>query len=275
VGRDTLAALNVPTVERVRQLEVNLERWRWLPAELGRRYVLVNIASYQLSVVEENETVLDMRVVVGRPYRRTPVFSDRIRYLVLNPDWQVPDVIARKDIVPQLRKDPAYIERMRFAVLKGWGAQTQEIQPASINWRRINAERFPYRLRQAPGPNNALGRIRFMFPNSHNIYLHDSPARELFRKDSRSFSSGCIRVEKPLELAAYLLRGTSLGNLSELQAELAAGQTRTVPLPEAVPVHLLYWTAWMDGEGVLHFRPDIYGRDLTLRQALEQPQPRL
>jgi L,D-transpeptidase YcbB len=274
VGPATLAELNVSTTERVRQLEVNLERWRWLPTDLGRRYVLVNIPSFQLYVVEENETVLDMRVVVGRPYRRTPVFSDRIRYLVLNPDWQVPDVIARKDIVPQLRKDPAYIERMRFAVLQGWGAQTQEVMPASIDWRKINAKRFPYRLRQEPGPNNALGRIKFMFPNSHNVYLHDSPARELFRKDSRSFSSGCIRVEQPLELATYLLRDTPLGNLTALKSALDAGETLTVQLPTPVPVHLLYWTAWVDGEGVLQFRPDIYDRDRTLRQALDAPPPR-
>jgi L,D-transpeptidase YcbB len=274
VGRHTLVELNVPTAERVRQLEVNLERWRWLPAELGPRYVLVNIASFQLFVVEENETVLDMRVVVGRPYRRTPVFSDRIRYLVLNPDWQVPEVIARKDIVPLVRKDPAYLERMRFAVLQGWGAQTKEIQPAAIDWRKVNAERFPYRLRQEPGPNNALGRIKFMFPNSYNVYLHDSPARELFRKDSRSFSSGCIRVEKPLELATYLLGGTPLSDLAALKSALDAGATLTVQLPTPVPVHLLYWTAWVDGQGVLHFRPDIYGRDRTLRQALDLPPPR-
>jgi L,D-transpeptidase YcbB len=274
VGPATLAELNVPTADRVRQLEVNLERWRWLPAELGPRYVLVNIASFKLYVVEDNETKLDMRVVVGRPYRRTPVFSNLIRYLVLNPDWLVPEPIARKDILPEIKRDPAYIERMHFTVLKGWGVRSREIDPSGIDWSRIDPESFPYRLRQKPGPKNALGRVKFMFPNRYNVYLHDTPERKLFRRDRRGFSSGCIRVEHPLELAAYLLRGTSLENLSALRTALDSGMTQTVQLPNPVPVHLLYWTSWVDAQGILHFRQDIYNRDRTLRQALDSPPPR-
>lgn len=271
VGRATLAALNVPASERVRQIEVNLERWRWLPQNLGERFVLVNIADFTLTLIDQGEAVMDMRVVVGRPIRHTPVFSDRITYLVLNPSWQVPDMIAVKDILPQMRQDGSYLEKMGIKVFQGWGAKAREIDPGAIDWQRMTPENFPYRLRQEPGPLNALGRIKFMLPNDHDIYLHDTPARELFRKEERTFSSGCIRIEKPLELAEYLLQGTSVGNRPALEAALIRDRNTAIALPKPIPVHLLYWTSWVDRQGKVHFRHDIYGRDETLRLALDQP----
>ncbi len=273
VGPNTLLSLNVSATERVRQLEVNLERWRWLPRDLGQRYVLVNIADFNLKLVESGETTLEMRVVVGRPYRRTPVFSDRMRYIVLNPSWQVPHSIASRDILPQVQKDPEYLSRQNIRVLQGWGANEREIDPASIEWKRYHAKRFPYRFRQEPGPLNALGQIKFMFPNPYDVYLHDTPARELFDRESRTFSSGCIRLEKPLELAERLLAGSPMGSLEALHRALERGAEQTVRFPAPVPIHLLYWTAWVDDAGILHVRQDIYGRDLLLAQALDTGPP--
>lgn len=275
VGPATLAALNVPLAERVRQIEINLERWRWLPRDLGDRYILVNIAAFQVELVEQGRSVLDMRAVVGRLYRRTPVFSGSMTYLVLNPNWQVPHKLAVEDILPQVQKDPGYLSRQGFRVFRGWGSEAIEINPAEVDWKRLTKRSFPYNLRQEPGPANALGRIKFMFPNPHDVYLHDTPARELFRKESRAFSSGCIRIEKPMELALRLLAGTPLGEPEALAAALERPGPRTVRLPQAVPVHLLYWTAWVDGEGRLQLRPDVYERDELLGQALQEapPQP--
>ncbi|MDH5298223.1 MAG: L,D-transpeptidase family protein, partial [Desulfobulbaceae bacterium] len=190
VGAATLAALNVPSSQRARQLVLNLERWRWLPPDLGQRHILINIAAFQLAFMEGETPTLAMRVVVGKPYRRTPVFSGTVTYLVLNPAWEVPSSIAAKDILPEIRKDRHYIQRLGFRVFQGWGAEARAINPATANRQASRAGTFPYRLRQEPGPLNALGRVKFMFPNPYNVYLHDTPARDLFQKEKRTFSSG-------------------------------------------------------------------------------------
>lgn len=266
VGPKTLAALNVPAESRVRQIELNLERWRWLPRDLGERYLLVDIPAFSLDLVEGEAPVLSMRVVVGRPYRRTPVFSDQVRYLVLNPSWEVPHKLAVQDKLPEIRKDPEYLRKMGIRVFEGWGADQREVDPATVDWSQITRGTFRYRLRQDPGPLNALGRIKLMFPNKYNVYLHDTPSRELFTRAERSFSSGCIRIEKPLELAVLLLDGD--WDRAALEKALAAGSERTVPLPRPVPVHLLYWTAAADAVGTVRFRTDVYDRDRLLDQAL-------
>ncbi len=273
VGPATLAALNVTAGERVDQIRVNMERWRWLPQELGARYVLVNIADFHLDLVENGEPVLAMRVIVGKDYRRTPVFSDQIRYLVLNPAWEVPNQLAVQDILPEVRRNPDYLSQMGIKVLQGWGAGERELDPSSIDWRSVSPRQFSYRFRQAPGPQNALGTVKFMFPNRFNIYLHDTPKRELFRRAERSFSSGCIRVEKPMELSERLLWGDSRWNREAITAAVRQGTERTVRLPEPVAVHLLYWTAWVDEEGRIQFRRDLYGRDGRVLEALAQPAP--
>jgi L,D-transpeptidase YcbB len=273
VGPKTLAALNVPAAERVRQIELNLERWRWMPEDLGRRHLLVNNAAFQLVLLEDDEEILTMRVVVGTPYRRTPDFSGLITYLVLNPYWEIPPSITVQDILPEIQRDPAYLEQLGIKVIQGWGAEARIVDPASINWQRLRpvAESFPYRLRQDPGPVNALGRIKFMFPNVHNVYLHDTPARALFNRVTRTFSSGCIRLEKPLELAALLLPGTPLETVEGLEEALREGITQTIYLPEPIPVHLVYRTAWAEPKGSVQFRNDIYGRDILLTSALAGP----
>jgi murein L,D-transpeptidase YcbB/YkuD len=269
VGPATLAELNRSAAERIRQIAVNLERWRWLPEDLGRRHVLVNIAGFRLQAVQDGAPVIDSKVIVGRQYRRTPVFSDRIRYLVVNPSWDVPRSIAVRDKLPLLQKDPQALSRGRFLVLAG----QQVIDPASVDWSALSASHFPYRLRQQPGPQNALGRVKIMFPNRFNVYLHDTPDRELFERGVRTFSSGCIRVEKPVELAAWVLAETPGWDHEALEAAIATGRERTIPVSMPVPVHILYWTARMDADGTAQFRPDVYGRDPRVAAALERRPP--
>lgn len=273
VGASTLAALNVPAEQRQRQIQVNMERWRWLPQELGKRHLLVNIANFELDVVEEGRVVLVMRTVVGREYRRTPVFSAKMTYLVFNPYWHVPPGIAVQDILPAVRKNPDYLPQKEIKVFQGWGAETKEIDPDSVNWSSVTARNSAYRFRQEPGPNNALGRVKFMFPNKFNVYLHDTPSRELFAKTERAFSSGCIRIEKPIELAEYVLGSDPEWTRESILAHIQKDRDRTVPLPEPIAVHLLYWTTWVEEDGTVQFRNDVYGRDRLLKEALEEVPP--
>ncbi|HUU45124.1 MAG TPA: L,D-transpeptidase family protein [Acidobacteriota bacterium] len=274
VGPKTVVALNVPAAQRAEQVALNMERWRWLPQDLGQRHILVNIAAFETDVVEAGKTVMQMRVIVGKPYRRTPVFSDRMTYLVLNPYWNVPHNITIQDIVPKVRKDPGYLAAQRIHIMQGWQGAPRIVDPSSIDWSQVSQRNFPYWLRQDPGPLNALGRIKFMFPNEFNIYLHDTPKPEQFADEERGFSSGCIRVERSLDLAEYVLRGDPRWSRDALVAALKSDADRTVRLPEPIPVHLLYWTAWVDDEGVVHFRNDIYGRDGPLRDAFREAPPR-
>jgi len=270
VGFVTMAELNVPVEERVDQIELNMERWRWLPQDIGQSYLLINIANFELEVIENSKPVMTMRVMVGTPYRRTPIFSAKITYLVLNPYWHIPPKIAIQDKLPLIRKDLNYLVQQNIKVFQGWGTEAKEVDPKTIDWSEVNTKNFNYRLRQEPGPMNALGRVKFMFPNKYNVYLHDTPSRELFAKTMRYFSSGCIRIEKPIDLAGYLLKGDSRWTRENLLDAINMGVEQTVRLPEQVAVHLLYWTAWADEEGYIQFRNDIYGRDKLLKKALQE-----
>ena len=274
VGSATRSAMNVPVEERIEQIRVNLERWRWLPRDLGDPHIIVNIADFWLRVVDQDRTVLQMRVVVGLPYRQTPVFSDEITYLVFNPYWYVPRSIAVKDKLPDFRRNPALVSQLGFEVFEGWGADARKVDPATLNWDRLSASNFPYRFRQRPGPLNALGQVKFMFPNSYDVYLHDTPSRELFNHTQRSFSSGCIRVEYPVDLATFLLRSNEGWTEERVESAMKASRERAVVLNRKVPVHLLYWTAWMEGSEAIHFRRDVYDRDDAVLSALnEAPSP--
>jgi murein L,D-transpeptidase YcbB/YkuD len=269
----TRAELNVSVESRVDQLEVNLERWRWLPQDLGRRHIMVNAAAFALEVVEDDSVKLAMRVVVGLPYHHTPVFTGTMRYLVFNPYWYVPDSIAVQEILPHHKRAPSYLAQQGIRVLRGWAPDAREVDPATVDWSKITLDNFPFQLRQDPGPLNPLGRIKFMFPNKFNVYLHDTSARTLFDKTQRAFSHGCIRIEKPIDLALYLLQKDPRWNRDSLLAALDEAVDRTVPLPETIPIHILYWTAWADEDGTIQFRPDIYGRDPPLLKALRTPLP--
>ena len=273
VGPTTLETLNVPVEQRMRQLKLNLERWRWLPQTLGERYILVNMANFQLNVVEKDQPVMDMRVVVGKGYRRTPVFSGKMTYLVFSPYWHVPHSIAVNDKLPLIRKEPNYLMKQHIRVFQGWGAEANEIDPKSIDWYKVDAKNFRYRLRQDPGPWNALGRVKFMFPNRFNVYIHDTPSRELFNKTARMFSSGCIRIEKPIELTAYLLRDDPKWTSESILAAIDRQVEQTVQLREPIWVHLLYWTAWVSEDNITHFVRDIYGRDKLLDEAFQEKPP--
>lgn len=269
----TLRELNVPVQTRIHQVELNLERWRWLPQDLGYRHVLVNIAGFELDLVEDARTVLDMRVVVGRPYRRTPVFSDTMRYLVLSPYWNVPRNIAVQDKLPLIQSDSGYLAKQQMRVFADSSGAMKELDPGTVDWSKVTPANFAYRLRQDPGPANALGRVKFMFPNKYNVYLHDTPSRDLFERTTRDFSSGCIRLEKPIELALALLQPDALWSRERIDSVIAQRLERTVALPVPVPVHLLFWTAWASPEGAVQFRRDLYGRDGRLERALAQRPP--
>lgn len=273
VGPATLAAINVSAAQRARQIETNLERWRWLPADLGQRHIEVNIAGFDVKVVESGRTVRSHRAVVGRQYRQTPMFSGTMTYLVLSPYWHVPPTIAAVDKLPVIKQDPSALPAQRMTLLGQ--SDNQPVDPASVDWATITGAEFNrrYRLRQDPGPTNALGTVKFMFPNRHNVYLHDTPSRELFERSSRGFSSGCIRVENPLDLAEYLLADQPEWTRARIDQAVAAGVERIVRLTAGVPVHLLYWTAWADEDGTVHFREDLYGRDRTVSGALDAPPP--
>jgi len=268
VGRATLAALNLPVAARTAQVRVNLERIRWVYRDLGREFVAVNIAGYEAAYLVDGTVRWRGRAIVGRPYRQTPIFRDELVYLELNPTWTVPPTIFREDYLPRLRRNPGFLREKKLRVVDPNGGP---VNAAGIAWGQVRASTFPYYLRQDPGPDNALGRIKFMFPNEHAVYLHDTPARELFAQPERSFSSGCIRIEKPLELAEQLLRDPARWNLATLEAELKTLKTRRVNLPQRVPILLLYLTAFPDEDGRVQFRRDVYGRDAAVLAALDGP----
>ncbi len=267
VNAATLAALNVPVSVRIRQIELNMERWRWLPDEFGSRYILVNIPSFRMSVIENGKPVIESNVVVGRQERQTPTFTANMAYLVLSPKWYVPRSIAIKDKLPQLRRNPYALAGQGIRVYNNAG---QQINPGTVKWSAVGASNFNYQLRQDAGPRNALGGIKFMFPNPYNVYLHDTPSRSLFSRSQRTFSSGCIRISNPVELAEYLLKHDPKWSREAIKTAAASGKPRVVNLPQEVPVYLLYWTVWADENGEIQFRDDIYHRDTPLLRALYQ-----
>ncbi|MEZ5741250.1 MAG: L,D-transpeptidase family protein [Burkholderiaceae bacterium] len=250
------------------QLRVNLERWRWLPDDLGRRHVRANIADFRLQAWENGKVVRTHKVIVGRRYRKTPVFSSQIQYLVLNPWWETPPSLARQDKLPLFQRDPGAVRRMGFQVLDRQGVQ---VNPQQIEWKRVSPNRFPYRLRQAPGEQNALGQIKIMFPNEHNVYLHDTPTRNLFERNERMFSSGCLRVQDPVGLASWLLGKDNGWSRDRLDGVIASKAERKVNLPARVPVHILYFTAVSDDDGGVRLLPDIYERDRAVLEGLLSP----
>ncbi|HVY65369.1 MAG TPA: L,D-transpeptidase family protein [Gammaproteobacteria bacterium] len=263
VGPDTLAALNVPVATRVEQLRANLERARWVLYDPASEFLVVNIAGFKLYLVRRGEIAWQTRVVVGRPYRQTPVFRARLTYLVFNPTWTVPPTILRKDILPAVRRNVRYLAEHEMDVIDRGG---NVVDPASVDWR---ARGFPYQLVQRPGPDNPLGRVKLMLPNDHQVYLHDTPARDLFEHDSRAFSSGCIRVENPFELVQLLL-GEKWPR-ERIDALVESGRTETVVLERPMPIMVLYWTAEVDAAGRVSFFPDLYGRDAAVIAALGKP----
>lgn len=269
VGSETLAALRVPVGERIGQLLVNLERWRWAPRSLESRYVLVNLPAFELEAVDQGRTVLRMPVIIGMPEPEwsTPIVEDEVKYLVLHPEWNVPEGITEEEVLPKLREDAGAAEALGLKVLDK--ATGQEVDPWSVDWNGLEPGVLPYRFSQAPGESNPLGQVKFMFPNRFAVYLHDTPNPALFAQRERALSHGCVRVAEPAELADFMLRGHQGWTKDWLEAELkVTGEQLWVQLPAPVPVHLLYWTAFVDAEGRVEFRRDIYQYDAEVLRAL-------
>ncbi len=262
IGKLTLIQMNIPARERLRQIIVNMERWRWMPQNMGRDHIMVNIAAFELDRTKGGRLVERIPVIVGKKYHETPIFSRPMRYIVFNPTWTVPQSIASKEMLPKLQADPFHYAA-QFDVLQGG----RKLDWSAIDWTQYRpGGRVPFTFRQKPGPKNALGMVKFMLPNKHSIYLHDTPSRGLFARQTRAFSHGCIRVYKPLKLAASLLapQGWTPARIS---AVIASGETTKVGLKRRLPVHILYATSFAR-DGKVQFRPDIYGRDRKLYNAI-------
>lgn len=258
VGKGTLAAMNVPVQARIDQIRVNLERARWVLHDLPEDFVLADIAGFRVSYFRGGVPVWEARSQVGKAYRKTPVFRSQIRYLVMNPTWTVPPTILEQDILPKLKQDPAYLKKKNMRVIDHQG---NTVDASTLDWKKYTGRDFPYMIRQDPGPNNALGQIKFMFPNDHAVYLHDTNYRDLFGRSERAFSSGCIRIEEPFQLADILLDDPEKWSPEQIMAAVDSRQLQNVNLPRPVTIILMYWTAYMGADGKVHFRKDIYDRD--------------
>jgi L,D-transpeptidase YcbB len=261
VGKETLAALNVPVEDRVRQLETNLAQRETMPKETADQFVVVNIPDFRLRLIDHGKRVLGMKVVVGqRRQWQTPLLDGQIKYLILNPRWNVPATIFEKELIHDLRKDPTYLDRHHMKVV-ATVADAGEIDPATIDWNQVNPKNPQLRIVQHEGAGNSLGRIKFMFPNKYDVYLHDTPEKKFFARNMRALSHGCVRVEKPMDLAEYLMRDDPKWTREQIQKAINSGRNQDIPLSAPVPVHIIYRTAWVDEGGKVNFRNDVYGWD--------------
>lgn len=254
VSAATVAQMNVPVAHRLHQLTLNLERWRWLPSDLGERHILVNIPEYRLEVWDHGKVPVSMRVVVGKKDTPTPIFNDTMTHVVFAPYWNVPTGIVKNETVPRALRDPAFLERTNMEVLDKDG---NIVDPSSIDMEHAGG----YRFRQRPGASNSLGLVKFMFPNQYNVYLHDTPADSLFARATRSFSHGCVRLEQPDKLAQYVLADQPAWTPQRIEQAMRGGQETTTKLSQPLPVYLGYWTARVSADGILQFRDDLYGID--------------
>jgi murein L,D-transpeptidase YcbB/YkuD len=268
VGPALAAEMNVPVEARIRQIELNMERWRWLPRDLGDPHILVNIPEMRLDVSEHGTTPLTMRVVVGKADTQTPIFNDRMTYLVFAPVWNVPGDIAEKETLPAVLNDPGFLNRMNMEVVDASG---NHVDPGSMDLSSPDK----YRFRQRPGGSNALGLVKFMFPNQFNVYLHDTPSDSLFARASRSFSHGCVRLEQPEKLAAYVLRDQPEWTSERIGEAMHAGEEKIVKLKAAIPVYLGYWTARVTPDRLVQFRKDVYGIDVNQSAKLNERLKRM
>lgn len=270
IGKGTIAAMNISVENKIKKIILNLERWRWEAHDLGKKYVLVDVAGFTLEGIVDDEVVLEMAVIVGTQEHETPLFTDQIQYIDINPYWNVPPSIARNEMLGELRKNPYYLNSNHIRLFSDRTPEASELNPLSINWKEISLKKMgQFKLRQDPGKWNALGDIKFVFPNSYNVYMHDTPAQSLFQRSKRDFSHGCIRLSSPLKLAEFLLEGNKEEWLMDRFKEIIGTGKRTViRLPTPIPVHITYQTVRSDQNGVISFYPDIYDRDQQLEQLL-------
>lgn len=269
VGPKTRAVANFTIEHRIAQIKLNLERQRWLPRDRGGLHVEVNLADFRLDVFEEGSSILRMPIIIGKRFHATPAFNNKISYMVVNPEWNIPRRIAKEEIIPAQVNNADTFNRLNIKVLTGWGRDAAEIQVQDIDWQQWLGKASPYRLVQRAGDSNSLGRIKFMFHNRFNVYMHDTPHRHLFDRRVRMFSHGCIRVGRPIELANVLLNKVSTTDLGFIEPnfienEISSGNTKIIRLSQPVPVYLIYKTAWVDEQGQVNFRHDVYDRDSLL-----------
>ena len=256
----TIAAMNVPLAERIRQVALNLERWRWMPDDLGDRHFIVNIPYFHLFAREHGKPVKDIRVIVGQPGKETPIFSADMTTVVFSPYWNIPDSIVEGETAPKVARDPEFLAKNNIEILRVTKSGTSTVDPSKVDWDDVQSLK-ELSFRQKPGDKNALGHVKFLFPNPFDVYLHDTPTDNLFGRTGRAFSHGCVRVEEPEELAKYVLRGYPEWDEAHILEAMNAGVEKQVKLTQPIPVHIVYFTAWVDEAGGLHFQPDIYGYD--------------
>ena len=264
INQKTIAALNVSPRQRLSQLRTSMNKWEKLPSDIGNHYIRVNVPSFDLNIIKDGEKVLNMRVIAGKPSRPSPELYSKVETIAFNPKWNIPTKITKKDIIPKVLKDPEYLAKNNIQIYTDWRRGSPTIYPEEINWESAAKEKdLHFRLSQKPGNNNALGKVKFIFLNKEDVYMHDTPQKNLFDKIQRAFSSGCIRVEEPFRLAEYFLQEQPEYDQQTVNEILANNKTKYVRMKNPVPIYITYITAWVDSEGRSHFREDIYKKDTT------------
>jgi murein L,D-transpeptidase YcbB/YkuD len=272
IDQALIKEMNRPISHRIEQILVNMERCRWVPAAHEGNYLIVNIPEYRLHVYDGDEYLWNMNIVVGRAANQTVIFTGNLKYVVFSPYWNIPTGILYKETIPAILRGPDYLSRNDLEVISS-SSSNHTVSPASIDWSRYQSSGFPYLIRQKPGKKNALGWAKFLFPNEYDIYLHDTPSQSLFERTQRNFSHGCIRLAEPLKLAEFLLRDNPAWPADKIKNVMYAGKETYVTLKQPIPVFIAYFTAWVDRQGRLNFRDDIYGHDARMAQVLfDQPR---
>ena len=264
-GNATVAYVNGTGRSHTTEIIANMERWRWLPRDLGAFHIMANVPEYLVRVVENGEVVHTTRTVVGKMTNQTPIFSDQMESIVVNPSWNVPASITTKEMLPAARRDPSYMSRKGYQVLANVDGKYRPIDPQMVDWSNVNPRQIM--IRQPPGDDNALGSVKFLFPNEHAVYLHDTPSKSFFKRDSRALSHGCVRVQDPLEFADVLLAHQG-GWTKQRLRKMIGGKEKWINLPNRIPIHLTYFTAFVGDSGSLETRPDVYGFNARVEKAL-------
>ncbi len=272
LGKGTLGEMNVPVEERINDIRVNMERARWVMHQLPDDFLVVNIAGFNIRRIMNDSIVYYSRVIVGRQFHESPIFKGKIRYIVINPTWTLPHSIATKETLPKLQRNPKYLKEKHMIIMDRTG---KVIDPSTIDFHKLSANNFPYIVRQKAGPHNALGQVKFIFPNKYSVYLHDTPSKSLFANEDRAFSHGCIRLERKWELLIDLMNEPDVWNMERINELLKSEVTTRINLPEPIEIILLYWTAGADKEDRLYFDKDIYERDVAVLKELDRPYKHL
>jgi len=262
VGPVTVKVLNQSVDERITKIRLNLDRIKWLKKRDSKRHIIINIPAFTLYFEEDGKLIQTMRVITGKPNHPTPIFSDMVEYIVLNPYWNIPKSIIQKEMIPKLMRNPNAMARQGIEIHAGWGKDAEKISGGSVNWAQYRySKTMPFRFAQVPGTKNALGKVKFLFPNKFSVYMHDTPTKHLFKRNKRAFSHGCIRLQKPRELMRTFSTFNDNLDFDDAQKVLKGKKKTYVNLKEKVPIDVVYLTAWIDYDGKLQFRDDVYHYD--------------